>query len=139
MTLAETLAALHAASFPRGWSAHEFEALLANPTTHAVTSPHGFALMQIIAPEAELITISILPTARGQGHGRALLGQAIQAAQKHGATTMYLEVEADNTAALALYTAAGFETTGRRAGYYAYPDQDAVDAITMACALQSGT
>lgn len=139
MTLAETLAAQHGASFARGWSAQEFEALLANPTTQAVPSPYGFALLQIIPPEAELITISILPTSRRQGHGGTLLRQAVLAAQTRGATTMHLEVEADNTAALVLYGRAGFQPTGRRAGYYARPGQPAVDAITMTCALQSGT
>ncbi|OAN85023.1 hypothetical protein A8B78_05845 [Jannaschia sp. EhC01] len=137
--MAETLAALHAASFARGWSAQEFEALLANPTTHAVTSPHGFALLQIIAPEAELITISILPALRGQGHGRALLAKTILTAQENGADMLFLEVEATNAAALALYEKAGFIVTGRRTGYYTYPDGPAVDAITMTCALQTGT
>lgn len=138
-TLAETLAELHAASFPKGWSAQEFEDLLANPTTHAVTSDHGFALLQIVAPEAELITISILPAERGRGYGRTLLRQAVLAASENGATSLFLEVDAGNVAALALYTQAGFTQTGTRRGYYAQASGPPTDAITMTRALQTGT
>lgn len=137
--LAETLSALHSASFARGWSAQEFDALLANPRTHAVTTPHGFALVQIIPPEAELITLAVRPALRGQGHGTALLRNAINTARDNGADTMILEVEATNAAAIALYHSAGFTETGRRAGYYAHPDKPAGDAILMTCALQSST
>ncbi len=131
MTLAETLAALHAASFPRGWSAHEFESLLANPSYKIVTSDHGFAMLQIIPPEAELITISILPTARKQGHGRHLLNRSLEAVQAAGATTVFLDVDAANTAALSLYQSAGFTEFGRRTGYYASDDETQSDAIQM--------
>lgn len=131
MTLPETLAALHAASFPHSWSAPEFEALLQNPTTHVVTTNHGFALLQIVAPEAELVTISVIPAARGQGHGRDLLGQALLAAATHGAHTMFLEVDATNAAAVALYAQAGFIQTGTRTNYYAHADGAHSDAITM--------
>ncbi len=131
MTLAETLAALHAASFPRGWAAHEFESLLANPAYKIVTSGHGFAMLQIIPPEAELITISILPTARKKGHGRALLNQALDAARDAGATSVFLDVDATNTAAIALYQSTGFTEFARRAGYYASDDKTQSDAIQM--------
>lgn len=129
--LAETLAALHAASFPRGWSAQEFDSLLANPSYTIITSDHGFALLQIIPPEAELITISILPTARKQGHGRALLRQALDAAQSASVTSIFLDVDATNTAALSLYRSAGFAEIGRRAGYYATAEGTPSDAIQM--------
>ena len=131
MTPAETLAALHAASFERGWSAAEFESLLANPAYKIVTSDHGFALLQIVPPEAELITISVLPSARGQGLGRALLRETIAAAQTAGASTLFLDVDATNTAALALYRSAGFSEIGRRLGYYAATDAPSSDAIQM--------
>jgi ribosomal-protein-alanine N-acetyltransferase len=139
MTLAETLAALHAASFPRGWTAQEFESLLANPAYRILTNTHGFALLQLLPPEAELITISVLPSARGQGHGRALLDQVIETAQSNGATTLLLEVHATNKAALTLYQSSGFTEFGRRVGYYASTDtpgsETAGDAIQMVLPL----
>lgn len=125
------MAALHGASFPRGWTSAEIEDLLSKPTTLAVTAPHGFAILQIIAPEAELLTIVITPTLRAQGHGGTLLRHTVLAAAQRGAPTVFLEVDAANTAALALYRSAGFTQTGTRKGYYAHPDGRRTDAITM--------
>lgn len=125
------MARLHAASFPRGWSEAEIEALLARPTTLAVTAPHGFALLQSLPPEAEILTIAIDPAHRGQGHGAALLAQALRASSDHGATTVFLEVDAMNTAALSLYGRAGFIRTGLRRAYYTNPDGSRSDAIAM--------
>lgn len=133
------MAALHGASFPRGWSVAEIEDLLTKPTTLAVTAPQGFAILQIIAPEAELLTIVIDPALRGQGHGRTLLRQAVLAAAQHGAPNMFLEVDASNAAALALYRSVGFAQTGRRKAYYAHADGSRSDAITMAHAAQTRT
>lgn len=132
------MAALHGASFARGWSVAEVTDLLAKPTTLAVTTDHGFALLQVIAPEAEVLTIVIDPALRGQGQGRALLGQALLAATTHGALQMFLEVDAENTAARALYATAGFIQTGLRRAYYAHEDGHRSDAIMMARALEPG-
>jgi ribosomal-protein-alanine N-acetyltransferase len=44
---------------------------------------------------------------------------------------MFLEVAEDNAAALALYTAAGFATTGRRRAYYRRPGGLLVDALML--------
>ena len=132
MRLADHLAALHAASFARPWDAAAFDTLLANPTTHAVTTDHGFALLQILAPEAEVITLSILHPARSQGHGQALLSKALDHAAQTGVDTVFLEVEATNKAARALYAKAGFTETARRAAYYPQDDgTPPVDAIQM--------
>lgn len=133
------MAALHAASFAQGWSEAEFASLLANATTHFAITDNGFALMQVIPPEAELITISVLPVARGKGHGKNLLQQALDTAARAEATTMFLEVDATNAAALRLYANAGFTQTGTRHGYYAHPDGTKTDAIAMACAIQTRT
>ncbi len=133
------MARIHAACFARGWSSAELETLLAKPTTRAVASDHGFALLQVIAPEAELLTIAILPADRRKGHGRALLNQTLQAAAAAGAETLFLEVDAANQAACALYLAAGFIQTGTRRNYYPHDDGGRSDAILMSRALEPGT
>lgn len=125
------MAQLHAESFTRGWSQAEIEALLAKPTTQVTHTEHGFALLQVVPPEAELLTIVIAPAFRGRGHARPLLGQALLAASRRGAHTVFLEVDATNTAALALYDSASFARTGTRRGYYVHPDGTRTDAITM--------
>ncbi len=68
----------------------------------------GFTLCRHIGPEAELLLIGVDPAARRSGVGRALLGAAAADAARRDATTMFLEVRDGNTAALALYRAAGY-------------------------------
>jgi GNAT superfamily N-acetyltransferase len=49
------------------------------------------------------------PAARGRGAARSVLASLAQWADDRGAARMYLQVERDNAAALALYRQAGFE------------------------------
>lgn len=56
----------------------------------------GFAAMRTTSP------------ARRQGHGRAVLDRLLLWAGRMGASTAWLQVEADNTPAAALYRSAGF-------------------------------
>ncbi len=51
------------------------------------------------------------PELRRRGAGRAVLSAIAEWGQKHGARRGYLQVEAKNEAAHALYESAGFETT----------------------------
>lgn len=132
------LAHIHAACFdtPRPWTSDEFAAFLASHGTFLVAlPPHGFALGRTIADEAELLTIAIAPDARRRGLGRALLAQYSATARTRGATRSLLEVSAENTAAQALYTGAGYRVTGRRPRYYITPEGRAIDALVMACNL----
>ncbi|UWQ95240.1 ribosomal protein S18-alanine N-acetyltransferase [Rhodobacteraceae bacterium M385] len=133
------MAELHAASFARGWSEAELTQLLEKPTTLLACTEAGFAILQVIAPEAEVLTIVVDPALRGQGEGQRLLGQALLAASQRGVSQVFLEVDAHNAPALALYTAAGFDRTGRRKGYYAHPDGSRSDAVLMATALPVST
>ena len=77
------------------------------------------------------------PASRRQGLGRALVDAAATLAGDQGAEALFLEVAATNSAALALYAQAGFETVGRRPGYYPQPGGLPVDAIVMRWDLNS--
>ena len=125
------MAILHAASFARGWSEKEFIDLLAKPTCRAITTDSGFALLQLLPPESELLTIVIDPARRGKGCGRALLTETLRTAGQNGADTLFLEVDATNHAARALYANAGFAQTGLRTDYYTHPDGSKSDALIM--------
>lgn len=57
---------------------------------------------------------------RRQGHAQALLAAALEFGEQNGAETAWLQVEADNPAALALYAAAGFQERYRY--FYMQPD-----------------
>jgi len=50
---------------------------------------------------------------RGQGHAKRILGGLAEAALARGLERVFLQVEEENTAALALYHRAGFETAWR--------------------------
>lgn len=62
---------------------------------------------------AGLFEIATLERARRQGHGRRLVLSALQWARLRGAREAWLQVEADNEAALALYAGLGFEEVYR--------------------------
>ena len=133
------MARIHAASFARGWTVAEIETLLRKPTTHAIATEHGFAMIQLIAPEAEILTIAIDPDQRGQGLGAALLAETLCTARVHGAEKVFLEVDAHNSAARALYASAGFQTAGHRRDYYTHADGTQSHAILLTRAIRPGT
>jgi ribosomal-protein-alanine N-acetyltransferase len=129
------MAEIHAAAFAgQGgiWSETEIAAMMAHPAIQAVTEGDtGFALLQILPPEAEILTLAIDPAAQGRGHGTALLDAAMRCAAQAGADIMFLEVADDNAAAHALYARAGFTETGRRRGYYTRPEGRRIDGLNL--------
>lgn len=78
----------------------------------------GYAVLMMVLDEAHILNISVLAERQGQGLGRRLLAHLYDVARQAGARQVFLEVRPSNTAALALYERAGFETVGRRKGYY---------------------
>ena len=141
------LADLHDRAFPRPWSAEEFEALLKGPGAFAIlgeageleeapTNAKGFILCRAVAGEAEILTVAVDPSARRRGWGAALVEMAAGVAKEAGAFELFLEVAADNIAAIKLYEATGFDRVGLRKGYYPHPD-GAKDAVVMRRALNS--
>jgi ribosomal-protein-alanine N-acetyltransferase len=130
------MAEIHAAAFAghgQIWPEAEITAMLDRPLIHSVSlGQEGFAIFQVIAPEAEILTIAVTPAAQSQGLGAALLDKVIEQAMAAGARHLFLEVAADNAPARALYARAGFGQTGLRRGYYARPGSPPVDALTLA-------
>jgi ribosomal-protein-alanine N-acetyltransferase len=124
------LAALHAQAFDTPWGEAEIGVLLDGPGGFALLDDGGFILCRAIAGEAEILTLAVAPDARRSGKGRALVEAAAVLAAQAGAGSFFLEVAEDNTAAVALYRAAGFAEVGRRRAYYGQ-----VDAIVMRRAL----
>lgn len=70
---------------------------------------------------AGLFEIATLPSARGRGHGRRAVLSALKWARGRGAVQAWLQVEAENEAALALYRSIGF-TDVYRYHYRREPD-----------------
>jgi len=116
------LAALHAASFGDAWSATSIRDLFAGPGVYAFWDKDGFILARAAGGEAEILTLAVVPLARRQGLGGALVRQAATHAQRLGAAALFLEVAADNEAASRLYAGLGFNPAGVRKAYYAGRD-----------------
>lgn len=124
------LAHIHAQCFkvPRPWSAKEFETLLQSKFVTLICAPECFALVRIVADEAELLTIATAPLHQRQGHASKIMDAVIHHCATCEAKTIFLEVAENNIAAKALYTAKGFAKTGHRAGYYRLNGQKNIDA-----------
>ena len=123
-------ATLHGAAFTplgeRAWTHRDMAELLASPGVAGVLLERarellGLALWRTAADEAELLTIAIGADCRREGFGRMMLAAVIERAAMAGTQKLFLEVAEDNAPARALYSQAGFEPVGRRAGYYKRP------------------
>ena len=139
---AEACARVHAGGFAHPWSKQEFAQLLADSSSVGVAALdpasgrlRGFCLSRVAADEAEILTIAVDPTERKRGVGRELLHEHLQQAAFAGARQLFLEVDEDNAAALALYRRFGFAQVGQRAGYYRRPDGRAATALILRRAL----
>ena len=128
------MAALHATSFERPWSANDIAKLLTNPAVFALSfaneTPEGFALAWAAAGDSELLTIAVMPEARRKGFGAVLVEAVIAQAVLRGAQALILDVAEDNPAARALYARLGFVEMGRRKDYY-LTSQGPSDALTL--------
>jgi [ribosomal protein S18]-alanine N-acetyltransferase len=120
---AAAIAALHKASFQRGWGDDEVYGLLieSNVVAHRALSGRtmiGFILSRMAAGEAEILSIAIAPRQRGRGLARPLLDLHLRRLAGRGARAVFLEVDEHNAPARALYRRAGFYDVGRRKSYY---------------------
>lgn len=140
---AEVLAAMHDVLFDPSWKADAMQSLLEHPGStalickvrahlHAVPQPAGFAMGQLAADEAEILSIGVLPPFQKSGLGRRLLKGLSTALSNAGAERLFLEVAADNPAAIALYESEGFKQVGKRPGYYERAGSSPVDALVLA-------
>ncbi len=136
------LAKAHASAFDAPWPPEAFATLMSSPGVFALAAvneePVGLILMRAIAGEAEVLTLAVEPSHRRRGVAEALLEAALAQAAAMEAEDVFLEVAADNPAALALYRKAGFEQAGHRGGYYRRPDGQAVDALVLRRTLNRG-
>ncbi len=126
-------AALHARVFttPRPYSEAEFQAFDRDPVCFTCWRNNaGFGIGRVIGDEAELLTIAVDPDHQRKGIGRELLSDVEATARLRGVKRMFLEVSEENAAAIALYEGAGYDTAGRRPGYYTVEGQSH-DALTM--------
>lgn len=135
---AAQMAATHAAAFTlsRPWTEAEFAALLDSPLILAAGDSRCFALLRVVADEAELLTIATRPEHQRRGLARRCIAGWESDLRGRRVAEVFLEVAADNTPAQALYLACGFANCGLRRGYYPRPGAKAADAVLMRKALR---
>jgi ribosomal-protein-alanine N-acetyltransferase len=94
----------------------------------------GYVCCRQICDELHILKVTVEHAFRRRGLGRMLLDHVLQRACAAGCRRVFLEVRTGNTGAIALYSSFGFETVGRRKGYY--PDGE--DALVMERSLTNG-
>jgi len=133
---AASIAALHAASFRRGWSEQEVEGLLTD--RHVIahramvgSAMAGFIMSRLVEDEAEILSVAVAGQRRGRGLARNLLNLHLRLLAALGARAVFLEVDEHNAAAIRLYDRAGFHEISRRPNYYPGPRGQAVAALVL--------
>lgn len=132
----ESVAHLHGACFHSQWTASAFRRLCEQPGVWGETISEDGKLIALIlcrqvSDEAEILTFCVAEERRNQGIARKLLLSTAEKLLQEGVCSLFLEVQDDNEAAIALYTHHGFEQVGRRKGYYHTPDGKLRDALTL--------
>ena len=133
---AAAIAALHAASFHRGWSDGDLESMLLDRAVLAHRamlgrSLVGFILSRVVVDEAEILSVAVSMNRRGKGLARRLLDLHLRRLAGLGARAIFLEVDQDNVPALRLYKRAGFREVGRRDAYYRNADGKTTAALVL--------
>lgn len=86
----------------------------------------AFCAFWLVADQAHINNLAVLPELRGRRFGTQLLEAVIAEAAHLGAAVLTLEVRESNTPALQLYQRAGFKKAGERKNYYTKPVEDAL-------------
>ena len=90
----------------------------------------GFAVVALVAQQAELHLIAIHPKAQSQGYGQLILSLIVES-MPASIESFFLEVRVSNCRAIRLYQRLGFVQIGERKGYYRN-GMGTEDAIIMA-------
>jgi ribosomal-protein-alanine N-acetyltransferase len=131
-------AVLHSHGFAHPWSAEELDQLLGAKETLCDGAFDGkaevllgFIISRIAADEAEILTIVVDPAQRKLGIGAKLLAAHLTNLAVARVKTLFLEVDQNNAAALALYRRFGFRQVGERKAYYRTADGGFATALVM--------
>ncbi len=116
---------------PSGWSRLLIEEELNRESSILLVAASdalvcGWCGARFLQEEAELLRICVAQKHRRCSLATMLLLALQHELQKSGVTRIYLEVRAENQAAISFYSPAGFTPVGRRINYYTQPRDDAL-------------
>lgn len=86
----------------------------------------GFAVLETVLDEGNLLDIAVDEKHRRQGIARELFKELLKVADEKKLSFITLEVRESSTPAISLYEAHGFERVGVRKNYYSKPTENAV-------------
>lgn len=121
------------AAFDEPWSeATLWAELAARPRRHYLIATDGSGVLahaglDLAGEVADVMTLAVHPEARGRGLGARLLEELHGVARRADATSMLLEVRADNAVAHRLYLSRDYHLVRTRPGYY----PGGVDALVL--------
>jgi ribosomal-protein-alanine N-acetyltransferase len=132
------IASIEQASFPVPWKREFFESELREvhpPRYHrdlerqlpGIPRLAAYLFAVALFDEFHVNKIATHPALRGEGHGRRLMRDAIDAARERHAASLVLEVRQSNEEAIRFYRGFEFVEVGRRKRYY----KDGEDARVM--------
>jgi ribosomal-protein-alanine N-acetyltransferase len=116
------------------WSATTIEASFDSMQGIVCEKDHsikGALVWQEAADQADIISLVVDPLCRRQGIGRSLMGSMLQQTLHYHITTIFLEVDQGNQAAIALYNDQGFNIVGERPHYYKDKNGHQRDAFVL--------
>ena len=87
----------------------------------------GYASLRFVGREGDVNTIAIAREFQGKGFGKLLLDWMLETAKLNGVKELFLDVRADNQAAIGLYQKEGFDQIDIRRKYYDHK----IDALVM--------
>ncbi len=87
----------------------------------------GYASLRFVGREGDVNTIAIAKEYQGKGFGKLLLDWMLETAKLNGVKELFLDVRADNQAAIGLYQKEGFDRIDIRRNYYDHK----IDALVM--------
>ena len=117
--------------FPDAWSEKSILETLEQPNTICLMADKagrtaGYLLAYTAADEAEIARIAVVKELQRQGVARVLLSELESVCGSEGLKKILLDVRCGNSAARALYEAAGFKEDGIRQRFYENPVEDAI-------------
>ena len=118
-------------SFTNPWSRESFYEELLKPLSFKFVALEngkvvGFAVLDTVLDEGNLLDIAVDESNRRNGVGRILMNALFEVAKEKSLSFITLEVRESSSPAIALYEAFGFERVGMRKNYYSKPNENAL-------------
>lgn len=125
------IAAIEKLCFSDPWSENSISGELSSRLSHWLVAVErgevlGYIGSQSVLGQSDMMNVAVHPDHRRKGVAEALILALSADLKAAGNQCLTLEVRASNAPAIALYEKLGFDTVGRRPGYYRHPKEDAL-------------